>query len=122
MKLLIVEDNLGVRSVIRSLMAAVTSEIIECADGTEALALYNLEQPDLVLMDIQLGATDGIAAARQIRAADPAARVIMVTNYDQLDLREAARQAGACGYVLKENLLELVGLVKASGDSGKQNL
>jgi DNA-binding NarL/FixJ family response regulator len=119
MKLLIVEDNPGVRSVIRSLMAAVTSEIIECADGTEALALYNLQQPDLVLMDIQLGATDGIAAARQIRAADPAARVIMVTNYDQLDLREAARQAGAWGYVLKENLLELVGLVKASGDSGK---
>ena len=114
MKLLIVDDNPGVRRVIRSLVAKVAGEIRECADGAEARALYNLQWPDFVLMDIQMSTLDGIAATQQIRAADPAARVIMVTDYDQPDLREAARQAGACAYVLKENLPELVGLLEAT--------
>jgi hypothetical protein len=42
MKLLIIEDNTGVRRVIRSLVASVAGEICECADGADALALYNL--------------------------------------------------------------------------------
>src|SRR3974390_1108014 len=100
MKLLIVEDNAGVRRVIRSLVASVADEICECADGAEAVALYNLEKPDLVLMDIQMEGRDGITATRQIKVTDLTAQVIIVTDYDQPDLREAAGQAGACGYVL----------------------
>jgi CheY-like chemotaxis protein len=122
MKLLIVDDNPGVRHVIRSLVAKVADEIRECGDGADALALYNLHRPDFVLIAIPMSTMDGIAATRQIRAADPAARIIMVTNYDQPDLREAARQAGACGYVLKENLLELVDWLEASDVyDGRQN-
>jgi len=112
MKLLIVEDNAGVRRVIRSLVTSVAGEICECSNGAEAVALYNLEQPDFVLMDIQMEGMDGIAATCQIKATDPTARVIIVTDYDQADLQEAAGQAGACGYVLKENLLELVRLLE----------
>jgi CheY-like chemotaxis protein len=112
MKLLIVDDNAGVRRVIRSLVAGVAGEICECADGTEVLGLYNLERPDFVLMDIQMEGLDGITATRQIKATDPRARVIIVTDYNQPDLREAAGQAGAYGYVLKENLLELVHLLE----------
>jgi CheY-like chemotaxis protein len=113
MKLLIVEDNPGVRHVIRSLVASVASEICECADGGEAVVLYQLERPDFVLMDIEMGAMDGITATRRIKAADSQARIIMVTDYDQPDLREAAYQAGACAYVVKENLLELASLLQA---------
>jgi DNA-binding NarL/FixJ family response regulator len=113
MKLLIVEDNPGVRHVIRSLVAGVASEICECADGGEAVFLYQLERPDFVLMDIELGAVDGITATRRIKAADSRARIIMVTDYDQPDLREAAYQAGACAYVVKENLLELARFLQA---------
>jgi DNA-binding NarL/FixJ family response regulator len=120
MKLLIVEDNAGVRRVIRSLVAGVAGEICECVDGAEALALYNLEKPDFVLMDIQMEGVDGITATQQIKAKDPTARVIVVTDYDQPDLQEAASQAGACGYVLKENLLELVRLLEefSEGEGG----
>jgi len=112
MKLLIVEDHPGVRKVIRNLVAGVAGEVCECSDGAGAFALFRLERPDLVLMDIQVGGMDGITATRQITVADPTAQVIIVTDYDQPDLREAAFQAGACGYVLKENLLELVGLLE----------
>lgn len=111
MKLLIVEDNPGVRKVIRNLLASVADEICECADGAGVLALFRQERPDFVLMDIQMDRVDGITATRQVKTDDPTARVIIVTDYDQPDLREAAYQAGACGYVLKENLLELVRLL-----------
>src|SRR6185295_19642482 len=109
MKLLIVEDSQSVRRVLKAVVAPLSDDISisECADADEAVALYRAEQPDFVLMDIDLGETNGIAATRQIKAIDPQARIIIVTNYDVADLREAARQAGACGYVLKENLLPL---------------
>jgi DNA-binding NarL/FixJ family response regulator len=107
-----------VRRLIRSLVASVAGEICECADGAEVLALYNLEQPDFVLMDIQMEGMHGITATRRIKATDASARVVIVTDYDQPDLREAAGQAGACGYVLKENLLELVRLLKEFSERG----
>jgi two-component system response regulator DegU len=108
MNVLVVEDNRAMRRLIREIVSGLADEIHECSDGSEALATYNSHRPDFVLMDIQMGLLDGITATRQIKAADPAARIIIVTDYDQPDLREAARQAGACAYVVKENLLELV--------------
>jgi len=112
MKLLIVEDNLGVRLLIRSIAEGMSHQTCECSDGADALAAYQSNRPDLVLMDIQMGDVDGIVATQRILAADPLARVVMVTDYDQLDLREAATQAGACGYLLKENLLDLIHLLE----------
>jgi DNA-binding NarL/FixJ family response regulator len=50
---------------------------------------------------------DGISATRQIKAAFPDAQIIMITDYDDPKLREAARRAGACEYILKENLLDV---------------
>jgi len=111
MRILIVEDNAQVRRFLRSLLTGLASEIDECGDGGEALSAYNRHRPDLVLMDIQIGAVDGITATGKIKAADPAARIIIVTDYDQVDLREAAAQAGACAYVVKENLLALLPLL-----------
>jgi DNA-binding NarL/FixJ family response regulator len=50
---------------------------------------------------------DGLTATQQITRAWPSARVLVVTTYTDEDLREAAYRAGACGYVSKENLLEI---------------
>lgn len=120
LKLLIVEDSAPVRRLITSMVAGLAAEIHECSDGAEALAAYSSHRPDFVLMDVQMDVMDGITATRRIKAADPGARIIIVTDYDQADLREAAQSAGACGYVVKEDLLELVGFLKASDghDSG----
>ena len=121
MKLLIVDDNAAVRRVIRILVAGIADEIFECADGTEALTRYAAERPDVVLMDIEMAGMDGITATRRIRAADSTARIIVVTDYDRSDLREAAREAGAYDYVTKDNLTELVGLLQVRDtDGGRQ--
>ena len=111
MKILIVDDNAGMRHLLRRAIRETASAVWECSDGADALAAYAERQPDVVLMDIRMPRMDGLAAARQIRQFDPSARVVMVTDYDDEDLRAAARDAGACGYALKENLTDLVRVV-----------
>ncbi len=107
MKLLIVEDNPIVRQMMRRMAAGVADEISECGDGIDALAQYAAEPPDWVLMDVRMPRLNGLQATRQIKAAFPAARIIIVTSFDEVGMREAAQQAGACNYVLKENLTDL---------------
>ena len=112
MKLLIVEDNAAVRQLIKSIVLPFASEIRECADGADALSAYQALRPDLVLMDIRMNQVDGIQATKQIKTADQGAKIIMLTDYDDVALRQAAMRAGACAYALKENLLDLVPLIE----------
>lgn len=107
MNLLIVEDNLKMRRMIKSIVADLADRIDECDDGGEALALYTANHPDWVLMDIHLRETNGIAATREITSVFHEAKIIIVTNYDDAHFRESAREAGAVDYVLKENLLDV---------------
>lgn len=107
MSLLIVEDNELMRQVIRSVVADVAAQVYECRDGSEALPAYtahHLNASDWVLMDIEMPQMDGIRATRQLKAAFPDANVCIVTNYDDAELRETAREAGASGYLLKDDL------------------
>ena len=108
---LIVEDNAPMRALIRSLVEGVSSAVHECADGETAVELYGRLHPDWVLMDVKMGGMDGIAATQAIRKSDPAARIIIVTEHRDEHYRSAATAAGASGFVLKENLLELPGLL-----------
>lgn len=112
MTVLIVEDNAEMRRLLCSIVRTLAEAAYECGDGAEALAVYAAHHPDWVLMDIEMKVLDGITATAQIIAADPAAKVIIVTNYDHAEWRQAAQAAGACGYVLKENLFELRGLLE----------
>jgi two-component system chemotaxis response regulator CheY len=107
MKILIADDNASMRRMIRTLFQNVAEEIFECADGSEAVETYNRITPDWVLMDFGMPEMDGLTAIRLIIANDPQARVLLVTQHDDDDLRQAAREAGARGFVLKDNLFSL---------------
>ena len=111
--LLIVDDSERMRGMIKRLIKSVLAEVYECSDGSQALEAYVAHHPDWVLMDIEMKDMDGITATRQIRAVFPDARIVIVSNYDSDDLRAAASTAGACGYVVKENLIELRRLLGA---------
>jgi len=113
LKILIVDDNASVRRLIRSVLPALASEIYECANGADAIITYQARRPDVVLMDIRMDEMDGIQATERIKAADQGARILIVTDYDDEELRRAAMRAGAWGYVLKKNLLALVQLLEA---------
>ncbi len=107
MKLLLVDDSERVRALIKRLVGGLCEAIYECGDGAEALAAYEQFHPDWVLMDIRMQRLDGLAATRQIMAAHQDARVVIVTSHDDARLRETVCAAGACGYVLKEDLSAL---------------
>ena len=72
------------------------------ASGAEAIALVQATRPDVVLLDIQMADTDGIAAAATLRQAFPTLAILMLTSYSDDARIYAALRAGASGYLLKE--------------------
>mgnify|MGYP002067350199 CR=1 FL=1 len=109
MTLMIVDDSTSMRRAVREYLARIfpAMEFVECVAGEDALAAYDSNRPDWTLMDIKMGAVDGIAATKVIRGAFPDARIVMLTQYDDADLRAEAFSAGAMGYCLKDNLTEI---------------
>jgi CheY-like chemotaxis protein len=107
MKILIVDDSESVRRTIRAFVSDLAEELCEAADGVEAIVACREHQPDWVLMDYQMGDMNGITATRHVKAALPETRVMIVTSFDDVHLREAATEAGASAYVNKNNLLEV---------------
>ena len=73
MKLLIVEENLGLRRLLRVLLSTGGGEIYECVEGTEAVSLCALERPGWVVLDLNLARADGLSITRQLRRTCPQA-------------------------------------------------
>lgn len=107
MKVLIVDDNPQARQMIKDYVLSETDKFRECEDGAEALSVYAEFQPDFVLMDWEMKEVNGLTATKNIIAEFPNAKILIVSNFDDPDLRQAAKQAGAIGYLRKENILEL---------------
>jgi CheY-like chemotaxis protein len=105
--LLIVDDNLQVRRMIRALVEDLADQLFECADGNAALAAYREHRPDWVLMDVEMNGMDGLTATTQILADFPEARIVIVTRHSGPKIHEAALATGACGFLTKDNLLAL---------------
>jgi two-component system, NarL family, response regulator len=89
--------------------------VAQARNGAEAVALFEAERPDVVLMDLQMPQVDGVMAITAIRAVDPNARVIALTTYDgDADIHRAL-SAGACAYLLKDAMIdELVTAIRSA--------
>jgi len=109
MKLLIVDDHAPARELIRELLEPLATEIRECADGAEAVKVYDEFRPDFVTMDLQMPVLHGFEATQRILASHPRARIIAVSQTVALEIRERARHAGACHFVPKDDLTQLRG-------------
>lgn len=107
MKLLIVEDNALMRKLIKSIVNDLADQIEECEDGSEALEVYAKHLHEWILMDVKMPKTDGITASREIIARYPEAQICIVTDYADQKTRQAASDAGALEYVLKDNLADI---------------
>lgn len=104
---MIVDDNKQMRNFLKSYFAAPGMEIAECENGLEAYENYRSLLPDYVFMDIKMPVMDGIEATKKIILSFPKAKIIIVTEYDDECLRDEADKAGACGYLLKDDLSRL---------------
>jgi two-component system, chemotaxis family, chemotaxis protein CheY len=107
MKVLVVDDNERMRRTIKSVVEDISDEYLECDDGADALRLYELNRPDWVTMDLRMKNVGGLEATRQIKEHFPEANVVIVTEFDDAELRKDAEQAGASGYVVKRELFDL---------------
>ena len=102
-RVLIADDHPLFRDGLRVMLEAADDfEVVgEATTGEEAVAAMTSVQPDVVLMDIAMPGVNGIEATRRIVAADPQARVLMLTMLEDDDSVFAALRAGARGYLLK---------------------
>ncbi len=112
MKLLIVDDNKEMRKSIRSIIASNGDLVFECENGSTVLSVYTKEMPDCVFMDINMPIMNGIEATEKLIKNFPKARVIIISNYNDDELREEAKSAGAEKYFIKDNLMEVKNYIK----------
>lgn len=123
-RIVIVDDQAMVRAGLRLILEFEPDMRVvgEAGNGREAVVLARSLQPDVILMDIQMPALDGIAATRQIIEQDPnrSGRVLILTMFERDEYIFGALRAGASGFLLKnappEDLIEAVRTI-SSGDS-----
>ncbi len=100
-KVLIADDAAFIRMKLSKVLEELGLEVIEAANGAEAVQQFNAHRPDLVLMDITMPEMDGLAALKAIVAQDASAQVVMVSALGQESVVMQALQAGAKDFVVK---------------------
>ena len=102
-KILVAEDNLPNRELIREILETCGYEVIEAVDGQQALNKLEESMPDLVLLDIQMPVLDGYAVIRQLRQTPRLAglKILALTAYAMQGDREKVLEAGFDGYLTK---------------------
>jgi DNA-binding NarL/FixJ family response regulator len=102
---LVDDDELFLESARAILSANEQIEVVGCArDGAESVRLVERLRPDLVLMDIGLPSIDGVEATRLIHERTPEMPIVMLTGHRGREQADAAADAGAIGYVHKDEL------------------
>ena len=123
-RILLVDDHAVVRSGLsKFLMVNKDLKLVgEASDGAEAVQMTSLHKPDVVLMDLMMPGTDGIAATREIHGRYPRVKVIALTSFAEQNLVQGALQAGAIGYLQKNVTAKERGLAIRSAYEGKMTL
>lgn len=102
-RILLADDHPVVRDGLAAMLSTQADfEVVgEAGTGAEAVAEAARLGPDIVLMDLEMPALDGVEAIRQLRAADPRVQVVVLTAFDTDERIVGALEAGAQGYLLK---------------------
>ena len=119
-RVLVVDDQAPFRAAARAVITRVPGfELVaEATSGEEAVEVADVLHPAVVLMDINMGALDGLEATKIITDSHPETMVILVSTYTEDDMPPAARTCGAAAYVNKDELSPRVlrRLWEAGGD------
>ena len=104
-RVVIVDDQAAFRSAARMVvdMSDGFEVVGEAETGEEAVAMVAALSPDLVLMDVNLPGIDGLEATRQIVTSGSKARVLVLSTYSATEYESAAQDAGASGFMSKDD-------------------
>ena len=94
-RLLVVDDESGVRAALRQLLEFEGYEVRVASSGAEALATYEAWKPELVFMDVKMTGMDGLETLKRLRGRDPAAIVVMISGHATIQNAVEATQLGA---------------------------
>ena len=102
-RILVIEDTEDNRQIIGDLLRSAGYELLEAVDGLEGVAAAEREEPDLILMDIQLPKISGIDATRMLRSETATAQtpIIAITSFALSGDDQKAKEAGATAYLAK---------------------
>jgi two-component system chemotaxis response regulator CheY len=107
--ILLVDDEPHIRKFVSLILRQLgTPVLFEAGNGEEALAIYQRENPDLVLLDISMPMMDGLETLKKIREFDPDAVVIMLTSLVNRQSIEEALAHGAVNYIRKDTPKEKI--------------
>ena len=102
MKVLIVDDNVMTRNLIRDLLTEMGHEVVgEAENGDEAVKAYTASRPELVLMDMIMPGKNGLEVLGDLKVIDPGAKVVMVTAVEQDLISQQLIDKGAIGVLHK---------------------
>ena len=102
-KILLVDDEAHIRVFVSLILKSLGSpKIIEAANGQEAIAAFQAEKPDVVLLDVNMPHLDGIQTLRKLKEIDPDCTVIMLTSLANRETVEKALELGAVNYIRKD--------------------
>jgi len=123
-RVLIADDQRVVRDGLSMLVALIDGvQVVGTAcDGAEAVRLAEAHRPDVIMMDLRMPGTDGIAATAALRERLPAARVLVLTTYVDEDAIVPALQAGARGYLTKDASAEQIEAAIRAVHAGQTHL
>lgn len=107
MRLMIVDDNSGARTSIRSLIAAPDDAVRECGSAVEATRVADEFNPDCVALGAGIPERAVLETTRELRRSHPGIRLVIVAGDEKPEFRRAAREAGADGFVSNGNFAEL---------------
>ena len=100
-KVLIVDDQFGIRLLLNEVLQKEGYQIFQAANGLQALDIVRKHSPDLVLLDMKIPRMDGLEILKRMKGIDPDIRVIIMTAYGESDKIEAANKLGALAHYPK---------------------
>ena len=100
-KLLIVDDQFGIRILLTEIFQKEGYRIFQASNGKKALEIVKKYKPDLVLLDIKIPGMDGIEILKRLMKIDPNMKVIIMTAYGELNMIQEAMDLGAITYFTK---------------------
>ncbi len=113
-RILILEDELPMRTALADLLTAQGYRVAACADGVCGLERAVSEQPDLLLLDVMMPGLDGFRVCREVRRVAPRLPILMLTAKGLVDDRVTGLDAGADDYLVKPfSSRELLARVRA---------
>ena len=121
MKILLVDDHALIRAGLANLLTQHHHQVVaEASTLSQASALINTHKPEIVIVDINLGASSGVDLIKEMRKSDSKSKFVVLTMHDDTQTLESAKDAGAVAFVTKsapmESLLEILQTIATGTD------